>query len=91
MEISQNVAVVLGVGRLISRKRYLAERVAREMGLLLAEPRYRLAAKEIRLQMQAERGAEAACDALECLLAQPARSGPSASLAEGKLRVDRSR
>jgi len=61
--------VRLGVGRVISRKRYSAERVARELGRLLAEPRYRLTAKELSLQMQSERGAEAACDALDRLLA----------------------
>jgi rhamnosyltransferase subunit B len=71
--------VRLGVGRSISRKRYLAERVAQELGVLLAEPRYRLAAKAISLQIQRERGAEAACDALEKLLHQSARPGLPAS------------
>jgi rhamnosyltransferase subunit B len=82
--------VRLGVGRSISRNRYSAERVARELSLLLAEPRYRLAAKEIGLQIQSERGAETACDALENLLHQPARSGFPASFSKANPKVEQS-
>ena len=64
----------LGVARVLFPKEYRAERVARELGALLDEPRYRERAAAVQLVVLKERGAEAAVDAIERALAQePAR------------------
>ena len=60
--------VRLGVGRTIARKRYSAKRAARELEKLLTDSKYGLAAAKISQRIQGERGAEAACNALERLL-----------------------
>lgn len=59
----------LGVGRKLARSRYTADRVARELTALLGDPRPAQLAAEIGARVRAERGTEAACDALERALA----------------------
>ena len=61
--------VRLGAGRTISRKNYLAKRVARELQTLLTDSTYALRAAKIGQRIREERGTEAACNALERLLA----------------------
>jgi UDP:flavonoid glycosyltransferase YjiC (YdhE family) len=58
----------LGVGRTLSRGSYRAHRVARELTLLLAEPRYETTATAVGTRVRAERGVQLACDALEAAL-----------------------
>ena len=57
----------LGVGRLIMRKRYTAERAAVELNQLLNNANYRKRAEEIAQQVQNEDGVRVACDAIERL------------------------
>jgi UDP:flavonoid glycosyltransferase YjiC (YdhE family) len=59
----------LGVARTISRNRYTVDRVTRELGILLDDPRYAEQAARIGESIRAEDGVRAACDALERLLA----------------------
>ena len=58
----------LGVARTLSRGRYRAKRVARELAALLADPAYGRRAAEAGVRVRAERGVMLACDALEKLL-----------------------
>jgi rhamnosyltransferase subunit B len=58
----------LGAGRILSRKRYRADAVARELRALLADEAARNAAAQAGACVRAERGVESACDALERLL-----------------------
>ena len=58
----------LGVAKVVQRKHYKAERAARLIGKLLAEPRYAVKAREAATQIASEDGVGAACDALESLL-----------------------
>jgi rhamnosyltransferase subunit B len=55
----------LGVGKVVQRKHYTAERAARLIGKLLADPRYRVRAEEAAHRIAAEDGVRSACDALE--------------------------
>ena len=55
----------IGVGRRLSRSRYRAGRVARELAALLGAPRTAPLAAEIGARLRAERGTALACDALE--------------------------
>jgi rhamnosyltransferase subunit B len=55
----------LGTSRTISRKRYLGERVAKELGELLENPNYAVKAAEIGGIIQAENRVGVACDAIE--------------------------
>jgi rhamnosyltransferase subunit B len=57
----------LGVARTLFPKAYRANRVARELALLLDDPRYAARAAEIAPSIQSENGAEAAADAIERL------------------------
>ena len=57
----------LGVGRLIMRKRYTAERAAVELNQLLNNSNYRKRAEEVARQVQNEDGVRVACDAIERL------------------------
>ncbi len=59
----------LGTSRTISRDRYTADRVARELRELLENPRYAAAATVIGQQIRAENGVVVACEAIERLLA----------------------
>ena len=58
----------LGVGRILSRKRYRAAAVATELGALLSDETARLTAAELGARVRAERGVETACGALESAL-----------------------
>jgi UDP:flavonoid glycosyltransferase YjiC (YdhE family) len=60
--------VRLGVGRVISRRSYTAQRAAAELKTLLHESSYRRNAIEIGHRMQKELGAVVASEALERLL-----------------------
>ena len=60
--------VRLGVGRRLSRRRYRKQLVARELRSLLEQTSYAERATAVAAVIRAERGAEAACDALEMLL-----------------------
>jgi UDP:flavonoid glycosyltransferase YjiC (YdhE family) len=63
----------LGIARVISRKRYRAERVAAELECLLRDPRYARRAVGVGSKIQAEDGVGAACDAIESFLRRDAR------------------
>jgi rhamnosyltransferase subunit B len=58
----------LGVARTVFPQDYRAERVARELGAVLREPRYRERAAAVQIVVREERGAEAAVAAIELLL-----------------------
>ena len=58
----------LGVARTLLPRQYRAERVARELGALLDEPRYRERAAAVSIVVREERGAEAAVAVIEKLL-----------------------
>jgi UDP:flavonoid glycosyltransferase YjiC (YdhE family) len=60
----------LGVARTLLPKEYRAERVARELNALLAEPRYEERAAAVSIVVREERGAEACVAAIERLLAR---------------------
>jgi UDP:flavonoid glycosyltransferase YjiC (YdhE family) len=55
----------LGVGRVIPRSRYRADRAARELETILGEPDYATAAHETVCEMEREDGVAAACAGLE--------------------------
>ncbi len=57
----------LGVAEMLAPRRYTASRVAEQLGRLLTEPGYERRAAAIATEVQAERGAAAACEALEAL------------------------
>ncbi|OUL28676.1 glycosyl transferase [Nostoc sp. T09] len=59
----------LGTSRNISRKQYLAARVAKELRELLENPNYTAKAAEIGRIIQAENGVGMACDAIEQITA----------------------
>ncbi len=61
--------VRLGVGRTLSLRRYRERRVAQEVQVLLEQPSFAEKAGALAASVRAERGAAAACDALEALLA----------------------
>jgi UDP:flavonoid glycosyltransferase YjiC (YdhE family) len=63
----------LGVARIISRRRYTADRLATELKLLLEDRSYANRAAEISSQVRAETGVRTACDAIEAQLAVPSR------------------
>lgn len=58
----------LGTSRTISRDRYSASRVAKELGELLENPSYAAKAKDVGRIIQGENGVGAACDAIEAQL-----------------------
>jgi rhamnosyltransferase subunit B len=55
----------MGTSRTLSRKYYLAPRVAKEIDVLLSEPQYAANAKHMSKQLQTENGAANACDLIE--------------------------
>lgn len=57
----------LGVAEVIQRKNYSAERAAKVIGKMLADPSYQAKASAIQSQLMAEDGLKQACDALEAL------------------------
>jgi UDP:flavonoid glycosyltransferase YjiC (YdhE family) len=57
--------VRLGVGRVIPRSRYRADRLALELTQLLANEKYSTSARAIAREMQREDGVAAACEGLE--------------------------
>lgn len=63
----------LGIARIISRKRYRAQKVATELECLLGDPSYPRRAAEVGSKIQAEDGVGAACDAIESFLRKGAR------------------
>jgi UDP:flavonoid glycosyltransferase YjiC (YdhE family) len=72
-----------GIARTISRGRYTVDRVTRELSALLTDPAYARRADGVGEQVRAERGAEAAADAIErvlassgCTASHPAHSQP---------------
>jgi rhamnosyltransferase subunit B len=69
----------LGVARTLLPSEYRAARVARELGELLNEPRYRERAAAVSIVVREERGAEAAVAAIERLGAFSRALGPRAS------------
>jgi UDP:flavonoid glycosyltransferase YjiC (YdhE family) len=58
----------LGVGRVLTRLRYRAERVAAELHQLLESGAYRENAARIAQHLQQQDGVQAACDAIDALL-----------------------
>lgn len=65
-------AVRLGIARTLARPRYRAERVARELSLLLGNARHAETAGRVGARVRAERGVEVACDAIERVIGAPA-------------------
>ena len=57
----------LGVAKVVQRRHYRAERAAKFIAKLLADPRYRSKAEEAAGQIAVEDGVRDACDALEAL------------------------
>ena len=62
-------AARLGVARVLPPARYRARRVAAELSALLQDPAYRAAAARVAATVRAERGVQAACDAIEATFA----------------------
>ena len=60
-----NRARKLGVARIISKNKYRADRVARELKALLSHGTYSAAAKNVAAEMAQEDGIRAACEGLE--------------------------
>jgi len=70
----------LGVGRVLPRKLYNAERAARELSILTSEKRYAARAKEVGRIVQAEDGIGQACQFIEnCLRNSSQRNRTSTS------------
>ena len=69
----------LGVARTLFPNEYRAPRVARELGALLDEPRYRERAAAVSVVVREERGAETAVAAIEPLLRRDDGRGRTAS------------
>jgi len=65
----------LGVARQISRSAYTPTRAAAELEPLLSNPSYGATAQRLGHQLRTESGPEAACDAIEHLLAARSRCG----------------
>jgi UDP:flavonoid glycosyltransferase YjiC (YdhE family) len=61
-------AVALGIARTVSRAGYRVPRVASELTRLLEDAELRRRAREVGERVRAERGAQAACDAIERVL-----------------------
>jgi len=61
-------AARLGVSRTLFPRRYTEANAVRELGQLLGDARYETRAGEVGSRVRAERGAQAACDAIERLL-----------------------
>ncbi len=55
----------LGTSRTVSRKQYVAERVAKQLGELLENPNYAARAAAVGAIIRAEDGVKVACDAIE--------------------------
>ena len=68
----------LGVARRLLPSEYRAERVARELRALLDQPRYLERAAAVQIVVREERGAEAAANAIEKVLAFNRALGPRA-------------
>ncbi len=60
----------LGAGRVIPRRKYRAERVAKELEILLAAEGYAKAATQAAREIARENGVQTACDGLEALIEQ---------------------
>lgn len=58
-------AAALGMAEIVPARDYRVPRVTRALSALLSEARYREAAERVAAQVRAERGVEAACDAIE--------------------------
>jgi rhamnosyltransferase subunit B len=65
----------LKVARVILRKNYTPNRVARKVAAMLAEPRYAQRAQSVARQLAHQDGVRAACDELEELYRRTTRSG----------------
>jgi UDP:flavonoid glycosyltransferase YjiC (YdhE family) len=63
----------LGVSKTLFPRRYTEANVVRDLGQLLGDARYAARAAEVGSRVQGEHGAQAACDALERLLARAER------------------
>ena len=71
----------LGTSRTLYRRQYFANRVAKELDVLLTRPQYSQKAKEVGEHLRKERGASVACDLLEgFLMALPTRELKSEDL-----------
>jgi UDP:flavonoid glycosyltransferase YjiC (YdhE family) len=60
----------LGAGRMIPRAKYWAERVAKELKILLADEGYSEAATQAAREMARENGVQTACEGLEAVIEQ---------------------
>ncbi len=61
----------LGAGRELAARRYTADRVARDLSLLLDSPDYRERSRELSRRMSSDAAFETACDRLESLARSP--------------------
>lgn len=64
----------LGVARRLFRPKYTAANAARELRILLEDPKYAARAEEVGHRVRAENGVVTACDRIEALLLAPDRS-----------------
>ena len=64
----------LGVSRTLPPRRYRADRAAAMIGSLLSDPACRTRAREVATSVRAENGVEAACDAIDQLVATSNRA-----------------
>jgi UDP:flavonoid glycosyltransferase YjiC (YdhE family) len=69
----------LGMARIISRGRYRAQLVAKELERLLGDPEHSRRAAEVGEKIRAEDGVRAACDAIESLVQSQAAGPPQTS------------
>jgi UDP:flavonoid glycosyltransferase YjiC (YdhE family) len=65
-------AARLGVAQIVPAPRYRRRRVAMALDALLTNPAYRAASLRVAAEVRAERGVDAACDAIEGTFRLPA-------------------
>lgn len=61
----------LGTSRTLARKKYLSDRVAKELDVLLTRPQYATNAAKVSEVLSSENGTENACDLIEQFVAAP--------------------
>lgn len=71
-------AARLGASRTLSRKRYNARNVARELEILLTKRQYAAAAKKVAEQLRSEKGTANACELIERFLGSSPNAEPVA-------------
>jgi rhamnosyltransferase subunit B len=70
-------ATLLGTSRMLYRRSYKAERVARELEILLSKPQYALNARDVSARLRRENGAATASDLIEEFLIRFQKKEPA--------------